>query len=86
LKLFDEHASEVDLLLTDVVMPQMHGPELAQRLVARRPELAVLFVSGYSDTLSTRTPTESHVAFLSKPFPHAQLVTTVAELLRARAV
>ena len=86
LDLFDEHASEIDLLLTDVVMPQMHGPELAQRMVVRRPDLPVLFVSGYSDTLPARTPTQWNVAFLPKPFPHAVLVTTVAGLLRARAV
>ena len=81
--LFDRHSSEIDLLLTDVVMPEIHGPELAKRLVAQRPGLPVLFVSGYSDVMpAAPTPTD-RTAFLPKPFAPSQLVATVAELLGA---
>ena len=49
--MFDGTPAAVDLLLTDVVMPEMHGPELAERLATSRPNLPVMFVSGYSDRM-----------------------------------
>jgi two-component system, cell cycle sensor histidine kinase and response regulator CckA len=79
--LFEQHAADINLLLTDIVMPEMHGPALAQRLVARRPDLRVLFVSGYSDAIPATATASSKMGFLAKPFPSARLVTTVAELL-----
>jgi DNA-binding NtrC family response regulator len=81
--LFDEHAADIDLLLTDVVMPEMRGTALAERLVARRPDLRVLFVSGYSDTMPETSAAIGRVNFLPKPFAPSRLVTTVAELLTA---
>jgi CheY-like chemotaxis protein len=82
--LFDQHVADVDLLLTDIVMPEMHGPALAQRLVAQRPELRVLFVSGYSDAIPASGTANDKVAFLAKPFSPSRLATTVAELLAPR--
>jgi two-component system cell cycle sensor histidine kinase/response regulator CckA len=82
--LFEQHVADIDLLLTDIVMPEMHGPALAQRLVAQRPELRVLFVSGYSDGMPAGGTARDKVAFLAKPFSPSRLVTTVAELLRPR--
>jgi CheY-like chemotaxis protein len=82
--LFERHASEIDLLLTDVVMPEMHGPALAQRLVGQRPDLRVLFVSGHSDAMPAGAMTPGKTAFLAKPFPATDLVTTVAALLGPR--
>jgi CheY-like chemotaxis protein len=78
---FDEHSLEIDLLLTDVVMPEMSGPTLAQRFVESRPDLPVLFVSGYTDEglpLSAGFPS---VRFLSKPFQASVLTRTVREIL-----
>jgi two-component system cell cycle sensor histidine kinase/response regulator CckA len=82
--LFEQHAVEIDLLLTDVVMPEMHGPVLAERLLARRPDLRVLFVSGYSDAMPASATATGRGTFLAKPFAASRLVATVAELLTAR--
>ena len=49
--IFEAEQARISLLLTDIVMPEMHGPVLAERLVAQRPDLRVVFVSGYSDTM-----------------------------------
>jgi two-component system cell cycle sensor histidine kinase/response regulator CckA len=79
--LFEEHVDGIDLLLTDIVMPQMHGPTLAGRLVARRPGLPVLFVSGYSDVMPAQPAGMRSVTFLAKPFTPADLVAAVDQLL-----
>ncbi len=81
--LFDAHAADIDLLLTDIVMPEMHGPVLAQRLVARRPELRVVFVSGHSDAMPAGTTATGKTAFLGKPFAPAHLLATLTEVLNA---
>ncbi len=80
--IFDENALDIDLLLTDVVMPEMRGPVLAERLIARRRDLNVLFVSGYNDgRTSTTTSGTGRVQFLEKPFTPSRLVRTLDELL-----
>jgi PAS domain S-box-containing protein len=81
--IFDRHGGEVDLLLTDVVMPEMNGPALAQRLVALRPELRVLFISGYSD-VSPLDPSNPNMSFLGKPFQASVLAAKVREVLSRR--
>ncbi len=78
---FDRHAGEIDLLLTDVVMPEMNGPALAQRLVAARPELRVLFISGYADKLLPLDRGSVNVSFLGKPFHASELAAKVREAL-----
>jgi two-component system cell cycle sensor histidine kinase/response regulator CckA len=86
---FDTHASEIALLLTDVVMPDMHGPALAERLVAMRPALRVLFMSGYHDALpeATTAGTEGRkTTFLAKPFTSSILLQTVSELLATQTL
>ena len=79
--LFDQHADEIDLLLTDVVMPEMHGSALAERLVRERPNLRVLFVSGYSNALPAAGRGKPGSVVLSKPFGPSQLLDTVASIL-----
>ena len=60
---------QIDLLLTDVVMPHMSGHELAERLAAVRPDLKVLFVSGYpADTTSRLGVAEPQASFIEKPY------------------
>jgi two-component system cell cycle sensor histidine kinase/response regulator CckA len=77
-----EHAAEVDLLLTDVVMPEMSGKELADRLKPKYPELKMLFMSGYTDeAIVHHGVLDSSVEFIQKPFTPAALVTKVREVL-----
>jgi signal transduction histidine kinase/DNA-binding response OmpR family regulator len=77
----------IDLLVADVVMPQMGGPALAQRLLALRPDLKVIYVSGYADdALGDRQVLEAGAAFIQKPFPLDTLVRKVREILDASVV
>jgi two-component system cell cycle sensor histidine kinase/response regulator CckA len=70
------------LLITDVVMPGLSGPALAERLAAERPETRVLFTSGYADNMLTKHgATGSDYSFLEKPFTRDELVRKVREIL-----
>jgi PAS domain S-box-containing protein len=76
--------SRIDLLLTDVVMPEVGGPEIAARLRGRRPDLRVVFMSGYADSaLYRRGLAESDAVMLRKPFTPETLVGKVQEALDA---
>ena len=75
----------IDLVLTDVVMPRMTGPELARKIGERLRGVRVLFMSGYTEGAileSSELPQDS--AFLSKPFTRDGLLAKVRELLDAR--
>ena len=74
----------LDLLVTDVVMPMMNGRQLAERLLADRPELKVLYMSGYTDdAVIARGVIEAGTAFLQKPFGADRLAQKIRELLDA---
>jgi CheY-like chemotaxis protein len=78
----ERHPGGIDLLLTDVVMPQMSGPELAKRLAATRPEMKVLCMSGYTDDSIVRHGAlETGVAFVQKPITPASLTRKVREVI-----
>jgi PAS domain S-box-containing protein len=78
----ERHPGGIDLLLTDVVMPQMSGPELAKRLASTRPEMKVLCMSGYTDDSIVRHGVlETGVAFVQKPITPALLTRKVREVL-----
>jgi PAS domain S-box-containing protein len=74
-----------DLLLTDVVMPEMSGPELAVKLRVKQPRLPVLYMSGYTDdVLSAHELSQEATAFLRKPFGNAELIAAARTLLDAQ--
>ncbi len=81
LKMVEEHDGPIDLLLTDVVMPEMNGPELARAIIDRRPGIKVLFVSGYAREELHQQIADTAGAFLRKPFALAELTKTVRGLL-----
>jgi len=73
------------LLVSDVVMPQMSGPELAKHLATSRPEMKVLFMSGYTDDSVVRHGLiDAHAAFMQKPITAAALTRKVRDVLDAR--
>jgi two-component system, cell cycle sensor histidine kinase and response regulator CckA len=72
----------IQLLLTDVVMPEMGAGQLVDELLAKRPELKVLYISGYTnDEVSRRGITRSDAAFIQKPFTSVELMHKVREVL-----
>ncbi len=82
LQLYENHKGQIDLLLTDVVMPKMSGGELARRLVKMLPKLKVVFMSGYAENCVIRPgklSPETH--FLQKPFEPVKLAQKVREIL-----
>jgi PAS domain S-box-containing protein len=80
----EQHRGAIHLILTDIVMPKISGPDLAKRLVAMRPEMRVLCMSGYTDdSIARHGFLESGAAFLQKPFTPATLTSKVREVLEA---
>jgi PAS domain S-box-containing protein len=80
--LFEVHGRSIDLLITDIVMPDTPGPALAAELCERHPDLRVLFMSGYvGRDLDAQTDTMSHVAALEKPFSPSALLETINHIL-----
>jgi two-component system cell cycle sensor histidine kinase/response regulator CckA len=82
LEVAQRHNGAIHLLITDVIMPQMGGKDLADRLRQVRPEMAVLFVSGYTDSAIVHDGVlEEGTAFLQKPFSVAALARKAREVL-----
>jgi CheY-like chemotaxis protein len=81
-RVFEEDVSRVDILVTDVIMPEMNGPTMAKRFLSLRPDLPVLFISGHSNVSSDLLrPENPRIAFLPKPVGATQLAVRVRELL-----
>ncbi|HYW85658.1 MAG TPA: response regulator, partial [Spirochaetia bacterium] len=78
----DEYAGQIHLVITDVVMPQMNGRQLVDRLISTRTGLKCLYMSGYtSDVIAHRGVLEEGVSFISKPFSLTVLAEKVREIL-----
>jgi two-component system, cell cycle sensor histidine kinase and response regulator CckA len=77
------HAQTIHLVLTDQMMPNMKGAELAERLRRAHPDLRVLLMSGYPDDPAIERLCQCSVAFLPKPFTSVELVAKVRQVLDA---
>jgi DNA-binding NarL/FixJ family response regulator len=76
--------THVDLVVTDMVMPEISGRELAEQLRAQRPDLRVLYMSGYTtDDIIRRGLLDPSTAFLQKPFTAERLAAAVRDALDA---
>ncbi|HEY0566333.1 MAG TPA: ATP-binding protein, partial [Terriglobales bacterium] len=80
--LCERHKGNIDLLVTDVVLEQISGPELAQRLKRLRPEMRVLYMSGYAPDLNQKFPEVNANNFIAKPFNADALARKVHDSLR----
>jgi two-component system, cell cycle sensor histidine kinase and response regulator CckA len=82
MKLCEKFEGRVDLLLTDVIMPQESGPSLAERLTRVRPGMKVLYMSGYAEEMINQQGLlEGSVSLLTKPFTMHELSAKVREVL-----
>ena len=75
-----QYAGNIDLLLTDVIMPEMRGPDLAEKIVASRPQIRVIYMSGYTENalpLDIGRLREHNATLLQKPFRMEELAARV---------
>ena len=78
----ENHQGSIDLLLTDVIMPEMNGKELYKQASEKFPDLKVLYMSGYADdVIGEIGETEKTAGFLQKPFSVKSLAAKVREIL-----
>ena len=81
LQTFDAHDGKIDLVISDVVMPEMDGPTLLTKLRGRDPDVKIIFVSGYAeDAFEKHLPDGETYGFLAKPFALKQLIAKVKEV------
>jgi PAS domain S-box-containing protein len=86
LRMAEGHTAPINLLITDVVMPQLSGPDLARRLLQARPQLRVLYMSGYTGSALLPPDVQAKgTAFLQKPFTSEVLLRQVRAVLDRRA-
>ncbi|MCB1453487.1 MAG: response regulator, partial [Rhizobiaceae bacterium] len=82
LEVFNELEGKVDIVVSDVVMPEMDGPTLLTELRKLQPDIRFIFVSGYAeDAFAKSLPADAKFGFLPKPFSLKQLATTVKDML-----
>ena len=84
IEMLEKSAQPVDIVVSDVVMPEMDGPTLARELRSRNPNVKIIFVSGYAeDAFQKHLPESGQFAFLPKPFTLKQLVAAVKDTIGA---
>src|SRR6266404_4278440 len=82
LVIMGQDSEPIDLLITDVVMPEMDGPALVEEVRSRRPDMKVIFISGYAESAFRQQASDgSMLHFLAKPFSLKQLATKVKDVL-----
>lgn len=77
----ETHGGKIDLLLTDIVMPRMRGTELAAKMMARRPDVGIVFMSGYTEEAVSEEFASDRMTILEKPYTSDALLRTVREVL-----
>jgi two-component system cell cycle sensor histidine kinase/response regulator CckA len=83
LEVFHELDGKIDIVVSDVVMPEMDGPTLLRELRKLQPDIKFIFVSGYAeDAFAKNLPADAHFGFLPKPFSLKQLASTVKDVLQ----
>ena len=86
IEVLESRGGKIDLVVSDVVMPEMDGPTLFKELRERNPDLKIIFVSGYAEeAFSKSLPEGGQFTFLAKPFTLKQLVATVKETIDGKA-
>ncbi len=85
LQVASQHEGHIDLLLTDIVMPEMNGADLADRMLNQQPDLITVFMSGYAESDVLRHANFSKAIHIQKPFTVDALLTRVAEALKGSA-
>ncbi|TIW20341.1 MAG: response regulator [Mesorhizobium sp.] len=84
LEVFEALGGKIDIVVSDVVMPEMDGPTLLGELRKRQPDIKFVFVSGYAeDAFARNLPADAHFGFLPKPFSLKQLATIVKDVLES---
>jgi two-component system, cell cycle sensor histidine kinase and response regulator CckA len=87
LEVAEAHAGEIDVLLSDVVMPHLSGPDLARQFRERHPDAVVIFMSGYSEEAVVRQgDLGDRSAFVQKPYSPVELAGTIRRLLDQSAM
>jgi two-component system cell cycle sensor histidine kinase/response regulator CckA len=82
LYLIDQYGSEIDIIITDVIMPGMNGPTMIEEVVGKFPQIKVIFISGYAEDAFVKTyGTDNKFNFLAKPFTLKQLASKVKEVM-----
>jgi PAS domain S-box-containing protein len=81
LELSEKHKSRIHLLITDIVMPRMRGTELAAQIATQRPDIAIVFLSGYTEEAAWRLNDTRRIAILEKPYTSTTLLRTVRRTL-----
>jgi CheY-like chemotaxis protein len=83
--LAEQYKGAIDAVLTDVVMPHLRGPEVARRLAASRPDIKIIYMSGYTEgEVDVVNETEPEIPLLQKPFELDFLAAKIREVLAAR--
>jgi PAS domain S-box-containing protein len=82
INLAKDYQNQIHLLITDVIMPEMNGKDLAERIELLNPEIKVLFMSGYTaDIIAHHGVLDQHVSFIQKPFSHKKLAVKIREVI-----
>jgi signal transduction histidine kinase len=85
LEVIAEHGAEINIVVSDVIMPGMNGPEMIKRILPEYPQLKVIFISGYAeDAFADSFGEDYEINFLPKPFTLKQLASKVKEVLQER--